>query len=270
MDQQYLHHPAPGQGIEHAYGPNIHILSQPYPMSILARLCSSETTQPAVNRLVCRLYDWLLGEVASRELPRRQVSIPTRMRASEPRGVYSGEAIDRQQPVVVCDIARAGMVPSQRVYEALHDVLAPEVIRQDHVMASRKTNDAGQVVGIHVHASKIGGPVNEAIVLIPDPMAATGTSLDAVLQTYRNLPGGPPRKIVAMHLIITPEYLRRIRDAHPDLVIYAVRLDRGMSSTEVLATRPGTRWAEEVGLNSVQYIVPGAGGVGELLNNAWI
>jgi hypothetical protein len=45
-------------------------------------------------------------------------------------------------------------------------------------------------------------------------------------------------------------------------------LDRGLSPTDVLATVPGERWAEERGLNDRQYIVPGAGGVGEIMNNA--
>ena len=58
--------------------------------------------------------------------------------------------------------------------------------------------------------------------------------------------------------------------AHPDIVIYALRLDRGLSPADVLATVPGTRWDEERGLNDHQYIVPGAGGVGEILNNAWV
>lgn len=270
MDPHYSRLPAPGQGIAHAYGPQVHILSQPVPMSLLARLCAPETTQPMVGRLVGRLYDWLLAEVGGRVLARRSVSMPTRMRASEPRGVYQGEAIDRRQPVVVVDIARAGMLPAQRIYDGLHDLIDPDVIRQDHVMASRRTDEHGHVVGLDVHGSKIGGPVSDAVVLFPDPMAATGTSLDAVLQTYKSLPGGPPRRLVALHLIVTPEYLRRMTRVHPDLEIYAVRLDRGLSSPEVLATPPGTRWEEEVGLNSVQYIVPGAGGVGELLNNSWV
>jgi uracil phosphoribosyltransferase len=32
---------------------------------------------------------------------------------------------------------------------------------------------------------------------------------------------------------------------------------------------PGKRWTEEKGLNDHQYIVPGAGGLGEILNNAY-
>jgi uracil phosphoribosyltransferase len=30
------------------------------------------------------------------------------------------------------------------------------------------------------------------------------------------------------------------------------------------------RWDEERGLDDHHYIVPGAGGVGEVLNNAWV
>jgi uracil phosphoribosyltransferase len=69
---------------------------------------------------------------------------------------------------------------------------------------------------------------------------------------------------------VTPEYIRRVSQAHPDAVIYALRLDRGLSPSRVLRTEPGTHWDEERGLNDIQYIVPGAGGVGEILNNAWL
>jgi len=51
--------------------------------------------------------------------------------------------------------------------------------------------------------------------------------------------------------------------------VWTARLDRGLSSAEVLKQRPGTRWNEERGLNEHGYIVPGAGGLGELLNNSW-
>jgi uracil phosphoribosyltransferase len=71
-----------------------------------------------------------------------------------------------------------------------------------------------------------------------------------------------------VHLIVTPEYIRRVTSALENVTIHAIRLDRGLSAPDVLATRPGERWDEEKGLNDHQYIVPGAGGVGELINNA--
>ena len=71
-------------------------------------------------------------------------------------------------------------------------------------------------------------------------------------------------------IIVTPEYIQRVTKEHPDLEIYAFRLDRGLSPAAVLRTEAGQNVAEERGLNDHQYIVPGAGGVGEILNNAWV
>ena len=76
--------------------------------------------------------------------------------------------------------------------------------------------------------------------------------------------------MIAIHLIITPEYIKRIKQEQPELIIYAMRLDRGLSSEKVLNTIPGTFWDEEKGLNERQYIVPGAGGFGEICNNSFV
>ena len=75
--------------------------------------------------------------------------------------------------------------------------------------------------------------------------------------------------MVALHLIITPEYLAKVTKACPDLHIFALRLDRGLSSADVLKEEPGKLWNQEKGLSPIQYIVPGAGGLGEILNNSY-
>ena len=73
-----------------------------------------------------------------------------------------------------------------------------------------------------------------------------------------------------MHLMVTPEAVQRIVNGHPEVRLYAGRLDRGLSPDAVLQTPPGTHPDQERGLNDVQYIVPGAGGMGELLTNSWV
>ena len=73
-----------------------------------------------------------------------------------------------------------------------------------------------------------------------------------------------------MHLIVTPEYIKRIKKDHPDVKIFALRLDRGLSEDSVLASIPGHLWDKERGLTDNHYIVPGAGGVGEILNNSFV
>jgi uracil phosphoribosyltransferase len=135
---------------------------------------------------------------------------------------------------------------------------------------SRATDDAGHVTGATWHDAKIGRDIDGRVVLFPDPMGATGTSMLSALEHYKTRLDGAPARCIAMHLIVTPEYLRNVLQAQPDTVVYALRVDRGLSPSDVLATVPGTRWKEERGLDDKQYIVPGAGGVGEILNNAWV
>ena len=72
-----------------------------------------------------------------------------------------------------------------------------------------------------------------------------------------------------MPMIATPEYLRVVLDLAEDLVVYTARLDRGLSPPDVLEALPGAQWDREVGLDDHGYIVPGAGGMGEVLNNSW-
>jgi uracil phosphoribosyltransferase len=101
-------------------------------------------------------------------------------------------------------------------------------------------------------------------------MGATGSSLVSAVNHYADAIEGTAAKYIAMHLMVTPEYLRRVGSERPDVVVYAMRLDRALSSERALRSTPGEHPAEERGLNDQQYIVPGAGGVGELLNNAWV
>ena len=270
IDQQYQALPRPHGGVAHAYGDHVHLLSYPYAMSMLERLSSPDTVQPGANHLVGALYRLLLGEVANRILTTHTVSSPTRMSEFTEAGVYTGECIERSQRVVVVDVARAGIIPAHHFYEGLHAVVDAESIRQDHVVASRTTDDHGKVTGVTLDGAKIGGPIDGATVIFPDPMGATGSSLAGVISHYDEALGGTPKALVAVHLIVTPEYLTRMTAQFPHLHIFAIRLDRGLSDEDTLQTVPGTHPERERGLTDNHYIVPGAGGVGEVLNNAWI
>jgi uracil phosphoribosyltransferase len=152
----------------------------------------------------------------------------------------------------------------------LNELLNPDNVRQDHIWASRVTNATHQVTGTDLGGAKIGGDVDQAFVLFPDPMGATGGTIVSAVDLFKAKMGGKAAAYIALHLIITPEYVKRLKDTHPDVRIYALRLDRGLSSKEVLGTKPGTHWDKERGLNDMQYIVPGAGGLGELLNNSFV
>jgi uracil phosphoribosyltransferase len=254
--------------MEHRYGGNVHILSDPLALSLLARLCSEQTTQPAINELVTALYQQLLTVVVNAEFPTQRRQVRTRTAAMHPEAVVDAPLVDPETPVVSVNLARAGTLPSHVCYSALNYLMNPRQVRQDHISIGRTTDEQEKVTGSRVSGHKIGGPVDGAVVLFPDPMGATGGTICEAVSLYKK--NGRAAKYVALHCIVTPEYLRKLTQAHPDVVVYAIRLDRGLSARETLGTLPGTHWDRERGLNDKHYIVPGGGGFGEIMNNAYV
>lgn len=256
-----------GGKLKHLYGPNLHLLSDPYHLSLLARLSSEATFQPEISHLVTTLYRVLVARVLAEQIPTVDVVSPTRMISATPFGVYRGKVIDPSTKVVCVDIARAGMLPTQVCFDALNHVLNPAGVRQDHIVMNRVTDDKGHVIGARIFGEKVGGDIAGQIVVFPDPMGATGSSLLEAIGYYRGLAQGAPTKMIAMNLIVTPEFVQNVHRQEPDLIIYAFRLDRGLSAPHILNTLPGTHPDQERGLNEHHYIVPGAGGLGEVINN---
>jgi len=249
--------------VEHRYGPQVHILDDAYMRTLLAELCLPTTTQPRLNWLLESLYDGLLRAVINNEFPKRERSVVTRMGAE-----YRGLLLEPHTEVVTVDIARAGIKPAMVCFELLSTLLDPQAVRQDHIIMQRVTDAHGTVTGAAISGTKVGGPVEGKILLFPDPMGATGSSLCEVVRHYRERAEGRPAAWITLNLIVTPEFLRRVLHEVPDIRVYAFRVDRGLSPPDVLAKVPGEDWERERGLNDHDYIIPGAGGLGEVLNNA--
>lgn len=258
------------QELKHHYGSQVHIIHNPITSGLLARLCHPSTIQPDINRLVEELYTLLIQEVITNEFDKEVTSAITRMNESHPESSLSFERIQPEQKAVVVNLARAGTWPSHICYQQLHWFLNPSLIRQDHIFASRTTNNQNKVTGSELGGSKIGGDIENSFLIFPDPMGATGNTISDSINHYKSNIAGKPKKIIALHLIITPEYLKRITQQHPDVVIYALRLDRGLSPKAVLESVPGQNWNLERGLNDKDYIVPGGGGFGEIMNNSFV
>lgn len=258
------------QEIEHRYGSNVHILNNHFLEGMLARLCSPDTFQPEINHLVELLYNHLLIHVMNTEFPKEQFECETRMTAMHSDQVLNGNRIKHNQKVITVNLARAGTYPSHICFNALHYAVHHDYLRQDHIFAARTVDGKNHVTGTDLGATKIGGDKDQAIVIFPDPMGATGNTICTILDYYKNKVAGQAHKILALHLIVTPEYIKKVTSTHPDVVIFALRLDRGLSSKAALNAQPGTLWDQEKGLNDKDYIVPGGGGFGEIMNNSYI
>ena len=267
MDSAYAGPPFVLSELSHAYGPRVHVLADPFSLTLLARLCHPTTTQPAFNRWIVTLYRHLFTQVVSHRFPRAHQRSETRMRAVTERGVLEGSWLAPSPEVVSVAIARAGILPSQVCFDLCNELFDPSGIRQDHVTMSREVDSAGKVVGSRFFGEKVGGPIDGKIVIYPDPMGATGKSVATAIRHYREHYGAAPAALLVLHLIVTPQALETLLEADPDVEVYALRLDRGASPDEVLSLQPGEAWGRESGLSDQDYIVPGGGGFGELMNN---
>lgn len=269
IDKAYLEMATGDSELHHKYGKHVHILSDPFLLTHLAFLCEENTIQPAVNSVVCDLYKYLIKAVLNGEFPRAVRQFRTRMAKISEQGIWTGQIIKPETRTVTVNILRAGSLPSQVCFDFLNKTLDPNLTRQDHVVMARITDENEQVTGSYLGDSKIGGDIDGAYVLFPDPMGATGSSLSVVIDHYKRKISGTPQKIITVNLMVTPDYLRRMKRDHPDVIVYALRLDRGASPADVLNEIPGARWNEESGLTDKQYIIPGGGGFGEVMNNAY-
>ena len=78
---------------------------------------------------------------------------------------------------------------------------------------------------------KLPNPIEERIIVVTDPMLATGGSaIDAISQIKKH--GG--KKIKFMCIIAAPEGLKALEEAHPDVQIYVGHLDRQLNSDAYL------------------------------------
>src|SRR4051812_11199938 len=99
-DAQYLKRQFQLSQIEHRYGENVHILSDAYLFTTLARLCRPDCRQPMINQLLNTLYRELVKVVVNREFPLMETQLDTRMLSLHPEGSFRGLVVDPRTKVV--------------------------------------------------------------------------------------------------------------------------------------------------------------------------
>ena len=92
----------------------------------------------------------------------------------------------------------------------------------------------------HEYFCKLPKDISERLIVVVDPMLATGGSAVAAVNFIKEHGG---KKIKFMSIIAAPEGLNRLQEAHPDIQIYVGHLDRC--------------------LNKDAYICPGLGDAGD-------
>jgi len=102
------------------------------------------------------------------------------------------------------------------------------------------TVKVGHVGMYRNHYAKFPGNIKDAVVLVLDPMLATGGSASSAIDTLKKQ-GATHIKLVC--IVGAPEGVKRVEADHPEVDIYLAALDSG--------------------LNESGYIVPGLGDAGD-------
>lgn len=201
---------------------NIFILNHPLIQHKITRL-RDKNTGTAEFRKVAGEIAMLMGYEALRDLETTEIEVDTPIEKT-----LSPVIAGRKQAVV--PILRAGLGMTDGILNLI------PTAKVGHIGMSRD-EQTHQPVSYYC---KLPDQIDERIIIITDPMLATGGSaIDAI--RFIKEKGG--KMIKFMCIIAAPEGLERLHTAHPDVQIYVGHLDRE--------------------LNANAYICPGLGDAGD-------
>lgn len=201
----------------------VHIVNHPLVQDALVDLRDS-TTAPADFRRAATRISVLLAAEALRQAPSVPVTVNT------PIGPADGKRVGAD--IVVVPVLRAGLGMLDAVLE-----LVPQA-RVGHIGLQR---DEMTAVASRYY-SKLPSRLERSVVLMIDPMLATGGSAVAALDLLKD--AGAPAPLMIC-IVAAPEGIALVEQHYPDVAIYTPVVDRG--------------------LNAHKYIVPGLGDFGDRL-----
>ena len=202
--------------------PNVFILDHPLIQHKITKLRDKNTGTGEFRNIVTEIA-MLMGYEAMRDLPTRQTEVETPI-----EGCLSPVIDGRKQAII--PILRAGLGMTDGILRLVPNAKVGHVgMYRDPV-----THEP------HEYYCKLPDPISERIIIVTDPMLATGGSAVDAIRLIKERGG---KKIKFMCIIAAPEGVKVLAEAHPDVQIYVGHLDRQ--------------------LNENAYICPGLGDAGD-------
>lgn len=201
---------------------NVYIMEHPLIQHKISILRKKETGTNEFRRLIEEIA-MLMGYEALRDLPLEEVEVETPIETCMTPMVAG-------KKMAVVPILRAGLGMVNGI-----TALVPSA-KIGHIGLYRDPDTHEP----HEYYCKLPDPIEQRLIVVVDPMLATGGSAEAAVN-YIKKHGG--KRIKCMFIIAAPEGLERLHKAHPDIQIYVGHLDRE--------------------LNKAAYICPGLGDAGD-------
>jgi len=189
------------------------------------RILRDESTEPKKFREIVRELSWLLGYEALADARLRPHEVRTPLET-----IAASELDDR-----------IGLVPILRAGLGMVDAML-ELMPTAQVWHLGLFRDERTLRPVEYY-NKLPDSATVDLCLILDPMLATGGSATAAIEVLKRWGAVTPVRIKLVNLIASPEGVKAVSEAHPDVEIYAAALDRE--------------------LNEKGYILPGLGDAGD-------
>ena len=201
---------------------NITIFNHPLIQHKISSLRNKETGTNEFRKLV--------GEIATLEGFEALSDLPTELKEVETPIEKCMTPVLRGKKPAIVPILRAGL----GMVDGLLTLIPAAKVGHIGMYRNEETHEPVE------YYCKLPRPIEERLIIVPDPMLATGGSAcDAISQIKKY--GG--KNIKFMCIIAAPEGLERLHREHPDVQIYVGALDRE--------------------LNENAYICPGLGDAGD-------
>ena len=172
----------------------------------------------------------IVGEIAAlmcyeatRNLPTEEVEIETPVAMAKTK-VLSGKKL------AIVPILRAGL----GMVDSMIELIPSAKVGHIGLFRDPETHEP------HEYYCKLPDPIDQRLIVVVDPMLATGGSAVDAIDQIKKVGG---KQIKFMCIIAAPEGVEKLHKAHPDVQIYIGHLDRE--------------------LNADAYICPGLGDAGD-------
>ena len=204
---------------------NVVIFNHPLIRHKIAILRDEKTSMKEFRELVEEITTLMTYESLKEDVPTTEIQVKTPLETCT-------QTVVKDNSIVIVPILRAGLGMVNGVH-----VLFPSA-RVGHIGMCRNE----ETLKPDTYYCKLPDGIEEKLVLVVDPMLATGGSACDAIQLLKNM---GCKNIRFMSIIGAPEGVSRVAEAHPDFKIYVSTLDRC--------------------LNENGYILPGLGDAGDRL-----
>ncbi|MBC7221036.1 uracil phosphoribosyltransferase [Candidatus Bipolaricaulota bacterium] len=191
------------------------LVEHPLIRAKLTRLRDRRTDRLQFRQILEELTALMVYEI-TRDFPLREVEVETPLERTE--------GVELARPVVLVPVLRAGIVMLDGVLS-----LIPSA-RVGHIGIYRDPKSLAPVE----YFAKLPAQLEDALVIVVDPMLATGGSAGRAVQIVKERGAQDVRFLC---LVAAPEGLRAIQELHPDVPVYAAALDRELDAHGYI--RPG-------------------------------